>query len=877
MLTINTSARAILTIRRGLFLAIATALAVAVGASEHQPSSAAADGADDLWEVVVAVGSRREDRTLLESHSPVNVVGGRELREQGSTDLLDMLRTAAPAFNVNTQPIADGATIVRPPNLRNLAADHTLVLVNGKRRHRGAVIAWLVPKASEGAQGPDLSVIPAIALKRVEVLRDGAAAQYGSDAIAGVMNFVLKDNTSGVDLEFGYGETSEGDGERYSMAANVGLPLGAGFLSLSMEYGETGDTSRSVQRNDAAALIALGNTAVGDPAQIWGSPNVDNDLKTFFNLGVPVADAMEVYAFGSYASKQTEGGFYFRNPNNREGVYTRGDFRLVGDLTGDGSGGCPQDLSPTGRFHSDGTFDTVAFKAAHPNCFVTNELFIGGFTPSFGGDTRDYSAVVGARGELGQGLFWEVSVGAGESKVDFFIRNTINAALGPANPADFDFKPGSYIQSEQNFNLDFSKVVTPASLASDLNIAFGLEWREEEFEIVGGEPDSWERTFLNNGVRVDLQAQGFTAATNGFPGFSPDAGGVWSRTNRAAYLELDADPKDNWTVAAAVRWEDYEDFGTTTNGKLSTRLVLTEALALRGAWSTGFRAPTPGQSNAINATSKEAGAGDERALSIVATIAPTGPVGLALGGRPLTPEKSRSLSLGLVYQHDATTATADCFRIEVDDRLALSRDIELNRPDIGPDRVRNDLIGQLEDAGLTSARSWNYINYFTNDFNTVSKGCELTSDHELTMDGGVTRVRLAFNRTLTEVVKFTRNGPLDDAREIRDYETGLPKNRAIITARHSRGPLDLMARYSYYSGWYDSEEQLDFDGYGIADAALGYTADRGFVVTLGVDNFLNNYPDPNPNARTGLGNRYSQYSPAGFNGRFLYAKLAIGF
>ena len=826
-------------------------------------------------EEIVVVGSRRAGRMSSESYSPVDVVTERDLRNQGNTDVLDLLRTVSPTFSVNMQPIADGATIVRPPNLRNLAADHTLVLVNGKRRHRGAVIAWLTPKASEGAQGPDLSVIPAIALQRIEVLRDGAAAQYGSDAIAGVMNFVLKDNPEGMDLEARYGETSAGDGARYTVAANAGLPLGAGFLNLSLEYGEAGDTSRSVQRDDAAALIAAGNTAVADPAQIWGSPEIEDEIKTFFNAGLPLTERLEAFVFGNFARKETDGGFYFRNPNNREGVYTRGGRRLVGDLTG--AGNCPRDLLPEGRFYRDGVFDTRAFKLAHPDCFIMNELFPGGFTPRFGGRTRDYSLVAGLRGETESGLAAELSAGIGVSDVAFFIRNTVNAALGPGNPADFAFDPGAYVQQEKSVNLDLTYPVDMPFLASDLNVAFGLEWREEKFEIEGGEPASWERTFERNGVVVDLQSQGFTAATNGFPGFSPDTAGAWSRSHYAVYLDLEADVLDNWTLGAALRHEDYQDFGATTNGKLSTRLALTDALSLRGSWSTGFRAPTPGQSNAINATSKNAGDGRERALSIVATIAPASPVGIALGGVALRPEKSGNVSAGLVYDQDATILSFDCFRIKVKDRLALSRDIELNRPDLGADRVRADLIGQLEAAGLTSARSWNYINYFTNDFNTVTKGCEFTGSQTLETAAGITDLELALSTIDTKITDFTAGGPLDNAGEIRDYEQGLPNTRYILTARHAYGPFDLMLRYSRHGGWYDSEEGLEFGGYGLVDISADYTMDNGLTLTLGSDNLLGNYPDRNPNARSGLGNLYSQYAPAGFNGRFLYVRLGVAF
>ena len=862
-------------------LLLATALStVAPAARAQEPPDTLADP-DTVPEVmelaeIVVVGTRRGGRTAIESYSPVHVVSGANVRAQGGTDLLDLLRTVVPAFSVNAQPIADGATIVRPPSVRNLAADHTLVLVNGKRRHRGAVIAWLVPKASEGAQGPDLSVIPSIALKRVEVLRDGAAAQYGSDAIAGVMNFVLKDDRDGYQAEAGYRLTAEGDGRQAHVAVNTGLPLlGDGFLNLSAEFSEADETIRSVQRDDAAALEAAGNVHVPNPAQIWGSPNVQGDLKTFANLGIPLGDGAHLYAFGNYARKETDGGFYYRNPDHREGVYTRGAHRLVGDLTGDGSGGCPTMLDPQRDYYRNGTFLVSAFSQDYPTCFVMNQLFPGGFTPRFGGHTRDYSAVAGVRGESHSGFTWDLSGSTGTSDVDFFIRNTVNAALGPANPADLEFDPGAYRQDEANLNADFSYPLAVPALASGLDIAFGAEWRREAFRIRSGEPDSWARTFEWNGRTVDLQSQGFSAGTNGFPGFSEDTGGRWARNSAAAYLETETEVRESWTVGAAVRFEYYGDFGATTNGKLSTRAEITPNLALRGTFSTGFRAPTPGQANAINATSKNAGSGEERQVSIVATIAPSSPVGMALGGSSLKPEQSRNMSLGLVWNRAPVTATLDCFNIRVEDRLALSRDIELNRPDLGPDRVRNDLIATLESEGLTSARSWNYINYFNNDFTTSTRGCEAVGSYVFETGRGVTVLDAALSQTLTTVEEFTPGGPLADEKEIRDYEFGLPRNRSFVSLRHSAGPLDAVIRFNYFGTWYDSEEDEDFAGYGMADLSLGYRLRGSVRVTLGADNVLDAYPELNPNRFTGLGNKYSQYAPAGFNGRFMWVRVVV--
>ena len=329
---------------KALALAVAAQVAVTAGFSQ----SVAAQEETALEEVVVT-GTRREARSVFDSAAPIDVIGGEEFRNQGASDMTTLLRNSVPSYNVNNQPISDAATVVRPANMRGLASDHTLVLVNSKRRHRAAVISWLGNGVNDGAQGADISVIPSIAVKQVEVLRDGAAAQYGSDAIAGIVNFILKDYDEGGSLEAKYGQYDEGgsDEARWSVAGNIGLPFtDNGFFNASFEYGEADPTSRSVQRDDAAGLIADGNTEVANPAQVWGNPEIEDDLKTFFNMGLELSDSSEFYSFGNYASKTVTGGFYFRNPNTRGAVFSPdgGETRLVGDETGDMSGNCPTDL-----------------------------------------------------------------------------------------------------------------------------------------------------------------------------------------------------------------------------------------------------------------------------------------------------------------------------------------------------------------------------------------------------------------------------------------------------------------------------------------------------------------------------------------------------
>ena len=435
-----------------LALAISAQLALTAG---YAPV-AAAQGSEALEEVVIT-GTRREARSVYESAAPIDVISGDDFRNQGGTDMSDLIRNVVPSYNVNTQPISDAASVIRPANMRGLAPDHTLVLVNGKRRHRASVITWLGNGVSDGAQGPDISPIPAIALKQVEVLRDGAAAQYGSDAIAGVMNFILKDSSEGGSIEVKYGQFSEDDESIYSIAGNIGLPMtDRGFLNASFEYGEAEDTDRSVQRNDAAGLIAGGNTEVKNPAQIWGSPEVNDDIKVIFNFGIEISDSAEIYAFGNYAYKEVDGGFFFRNPDTRGAVFSNdsGVTRLVGDVTDDGSGACP--VVNVG--------DDAALQAvmANPDCFVFNETFPGGFTPRFGADYKDASFVAGVRGNMDNGLNYDVSGSFGWNDSDFFIYNTVNSSLGPNTPTSFD--PGDYTQTEYNFNIDLSYGLEVAAL-----------------------------------------------------------------------------------------------------------------------------------------------------------------------------------------------------------------------------------------------------------------------------------------------------------------------------------------------------------------------------------------------------------------------------
>ena len=839
-------------------------------------------------ETVAVVGTRTEPRSVTASPVPIDVIRAQDFVSQGDVDLTNQLRTVVPSFNVNTQPISDAATIVRPASLRNMAPDHTLILVNGKRRHRAAVIAWLGNGIADGAQGPDLSSIPSIALRQVEVLRDGAAAQYGSDAIAGVINFELKNARSGGSVEFRTGQFYDGnDGDPstcgplgrscnaiggraqgFTFAGNAGLPLGPeGFLNLSLEYGGTQPTNRAVQDGGTLRVIDGGNSNVRDTSRAWGTPRVDDDLKVFANFGTG-GERAEFYGHANYASKKVTGGFYFRNPNNRGNVYSvdGGETLLVGDvlMANDmGSANCPTVNVVNG------TPDPAAFAAVrdNPNCFTFHEPFAGapdgfpgGFTPQFGGDLRDFSVVAGVRGSTMTGLNWDVSVNQGQNQVQTFIFDTVNASLGPDSPTRFE--PNLLEQTETTFNADLSYA------ASDMiNVAGGAEWRNEQYHLGAGDPASW--------AIGPYGSQGFSSASNGYNGTRPENAGIWDRANVAAYGDVDVHGVDNeWSLGAAVRIEDfYDSFGTTMNSKLSGRYAFTDAFAVRAGVSSGFRAPTPGQQNVLNVTTEF----DYEIQDLInnGTIPSTSPVAALRNGKPLQPEQAINYSAGTVVDSGAFTFTADYFRINVDDRLTITRNYNLS-----PDEKTTLIAAGIAEAGNLAA-----FRFFVNDFSTRTQGIDIVSTWTPLAIGGRTTISGVYNFTDTAVTKFSQEH--FDADRVTSLTLGLPRTRWNIGVNQTEDHWTLMARLHYYGAYWDREDARSelgnamsylyplYSGKPLVDLEVGFPL-NDVTLSVGAQNIFNTYPDENPGAVAGVGNRYGQFGPFGFNGGYYYVRINYG-
>ena len=915
--------------RRVLPTAIALGLLVPAGFAPL----ALAQQADEMVEEIVTIGSRRPQRSDTDSSVPVDVISGDEFVNMGFADMDDMLKTAIPSYNVARNEISDAATIVRPANLRGLPPDNVLILVNGKRRHRSGVIAELGGSLSSGSQGADISAIPSMAIKQVEVLRDGAAALYGSDAIAGVIGFQLNDSAEGMSLEVRTGESGEGDGGLTQVQGNIGLPLGDdGFLNITGSWMEQDPTSRSLQRTDAINLLTNGNAAqkasVASPyAQVWGAPEQIDNYNIFVNSGIEVSDSLEVYAFGNYGSRETLGGFYFRNPNSRGGVYTNGSTRAVVDtnirnratgvtsncpaLTSPGSGGNGVPLNQAAV-----AADALALANLPSNCFVMNQPTPGGYTPQFGAQLKDASIVIGGRGDITPNLSYDISGSYGRNAVSFLLNNSWNPSNGPDGFVNGElqrnFDIGQNVQSETNFNIDMNYTMPVDGLASDLNIAFGGEWRDERFETLVGEKNSWVagRFAFQNVDGSNTYSDGVTPLPNlsigahGFAGFSPEQSGYWGRSNYAVYSDFEADITDSFTAGLAVRYEDFESFGDTTNFKVSGRYRLTDALAVRASYNTGFRAPTPGQENVTKLSTITV----DGELQQRGQIPPTNPIAGALGAEALKPEDSKNYSLGMVW--DVTgdiNVTVDYFNIEIKDRIAATGTINISSrgaiAGVGcPDALAagRNLALCLQEAGVPGAADLSSVSFYTNDFSTTTQGVDLVATWNLDFgDMGNGTLNAAWNWTETEV---DNAGQEVNRNRVVGLENQNPQNRGVFTYNHFLNDFRFLARLRTYDDWIDSGWSGDttsrgpnglgytincgfntdncYSGESVVDLEAAYTWNSNYTFVVGANNAFDQDAAINQNnldGTIGSGGLYAGSTPWGTEGSFYYARVRVDF
>lgn len=753
---------------------------------------------------IIVTGTRERARTQFDTLAPVDVLSGAAIQSSVSGDLSDTLAQLLPSFNVQRLPAADGQAFVRPATLRGLSADQTLVLVNGKRYHRSALLG------TRGAQAPDLASIPSAGIGRVEVLRDGASAQYGSDAIAGVINIIL-DDKPGMDAYGQYSQYYEGDGKEYQWGMRGGIALGdRGSLVFTGQYDKQEATSRTRQRADAIAFQnANPQLNVPNPVQRWGQPDQDR-ISGAVNGHYDLLDAATLYVFGTAQSGTGVTDFNWRNPADTSSVYR----------------------------------DSAAFPG-----FTFRSVYPAGFAPRFGTDFSDFQSVTGLRGDVSDRFHYDLSGSFGRSRIEYSLDESLNASLGPNSPTSFYL--GRLEQREFNLNADFVYRL-PIAMGEPVNIAFGAERRVETYQVSPGDPASYA---IGPGA-----ATGLAPNANGFPGFSPVQAGRWSQRSYAGYLDLEWRPVEMLTLGAAGRYEDFSAFGDTFNYKFAGRLEPVDGLAARITYSTGFRAPTPAQLNTRQVTQ---GLNNQLQVFNQGRLSPSDPIAVALGAQPLTPEESRTLTARLTAQTDfGLSASVDLYQIDLDDRFGQSA-------------------SQQVPASFPNPERFTAVNYFTNDFDTRTRGIDAVLSYGRQVGPGRANLSLAYNYNQTRVRSGT-SAAIGNATQRRIFEERLPQHNATGTLGYDLGRVGLLIRGRYYGPWTDvsslptGDPFQRFGSMTMFDAAVTVELTENIALRAGAENIFDTYPDEATNqANRGL--IYSRNAPYDTDGGQYYVRLGLRF
>ena len=825
-------------------------------------------------ESVVVVGTRSIGRRALQAPVPIEVVNREQLRLTGQSETGRVLQMLVPSFNFPSSTISDGTDALRPATLRGLGPDQTLVLINGKRRHKSALL-HVNSSVGRGTAGTDFNAIPSAAIERIEVLRDGAAAQYGSDAIAGVINIVLKEDIDTGDANVYWGQTYEGDGNTWIGNGNYGMKVGdSGFLNLTMEWRDRYRANRAgltgtrqydwVESNpgrppDTTLEVKDVNGNIIGEKPVWFDPREyyfnrknfrvgDSDASQkvgVYNFGLPLTNGLALYSFGSYSTRQNNSSGFYRNAKDvRRNV-----------------------------------------KAIYPD----------GFLPEINTDIEDVSIALGATwNHVSTDLNIDVGLNQGLNTFDFFVSNSLNASYGSGSPTTAD--SGGFRLSQTAFNVD---VTYPFMYQSSLvNLAGGVEFRREGYGIRGGEPVSW----FNAGLGADGAASGIQV----FPGFRPANEVNESRNNIAGYADfesyLSGQPGTGLLVGGAVRGERYSDFGATLTGKATTRYDLTDQIAVRAAGSTGFRAPLLQQlyfnniSTQFKADNNDTdGDGDTTELLPfeIGTFRNDSDTARTLNIPELKEETSVNVSGGLVVKPIQNLwLTFDAFQIDIDDRVVLSGSFKA------------DTVPALAETGVDQAQ------VFTNVAQTRTRGIDVSAGYLYGFDNeSVLHFKAAATWADTEVIgDVEAPGPiligfeevLFPERERSIIEEWQPNTRINFTVDYIIGSLTIGSALRYFGSYTvqegsgESAQRQTYSGKWLTDIQGVYQLNEALVLTLGINNFLNQLPDLNEVGQARGGTlidstgtviadspgvfRYDRRAaPFGFNGGFSYAKLSYRF
>lgn len=799
-----------------------------------------ANGSSRENDIVVVTGTRGAPRSIIESPTPIDVFTSEDLETGSQTGVFESLRYLVPSFNLPTRAGGGTATVIATGGLRGLNPDHTLVLVNGKRRHKTALINS-VSSLYNGAAGVDLNMIPASAIARIEVLRDGAAAQYGSDAIAGVINIILKDDASGGEASVSYGENFDrGDAEYLTASVNQGIALGdSGFAHLSYSYMDRDRSNRAVPIASTVNLFPLLPGGVRDPREAsidrlvtknYGNNPQRSDIFGA-NLGYELGNGVELYAFGTYGSRRSTLDWSYRNPSN------------VASLP---------------------------------------EIYPFGFRPTLTIIEDDFEAAFGARGEI-DGWDWDLSTNYGSDITDWENTNGLNPSLGPASPTFFEV--GRLISSEWVNSLDVTK---PFALegAGELQVSFGFQHRLENYKVEQGDAASWAAgTYVRPAGQVgagQLQAPGAQAT----PGFRPDDEADADRTNLNTYVELGWTPNDKLFLGAAVRYEDFDDAaGDTVIYKVNGRYEVLDWLAFRASFNTGFRAPTLAQQSYSSTTSQFRDLDGDGVAEVVLlkNLPVNSPAAIALGSTPLVPETSENLSVGFTLTpFDNFTLTVDAYQIAIDDRIAVTS--TFSPLDTRASATPGVTVGQAIQSILVSNGLSPEVSgqYYTNAIDTETKGIDVVATYRLDTDSfGDFDFNLGFNKNETEITGIIDNPPelaalgpivIFDRGKQGSITVSIPDSKVTLGTGWKMGDFAVDLRGTRF-GEYRSvnatnpASDYDVDPEWIADLEISYQVTDAFKIYAGANNIFNTYPQQiNPPGANDGSNMYNTLAPFGFTG-----------
>ncbi|CTP82234.1 ligand-gated channel [Xanthomonas translucens pv. arrhenatheri] len=783
-------------------------LASAVLAALAAPPVLAQSSTDtpSTLDTVIVTGTRVSDRTVAESQSPIDIISSEALQSTGTSELATALSRVLPSLNFPRPALTDGTSGIRPAQLRGLSPDQVLVLVNGKRRHTSAQIN-VNGSIGRGASAVDINAIPIAAIERVEVLRDGASAQYGSDAIAGVINIVLKGASEGGSLAIDHGQYSAGDGAKSQLSGDTGIGFGDGRGSVHV----AGQISQQDATNRAGPYQ-------GSAPNTGNYPGIG---ETTFVYGDPQVDATAVAANGEFRFSDHVTGYATAIASNR-------------DIT---------------------SFAFYRSRNHNGQSALLAQTYPDGYVPQIGQSSKDRSLVAGLKGSTDGGFGWDVSYNYGYNKIGFNTRNSINYSLGTYSPSSF--YDGALEYTQNIVNADFTQSLD-WGLAYPVTLSFGAEYRQEKWNQSPGEAASYTGT---------------TGGAQGFAGFSPANAVHADRHNYAVYAGLEADFTDKFSAGLTGRYEDYSDFGSKSSGKLSARYAFTDKLALRGTVASGFRAPSLAQqqyqavtSSYINANFFESG-----------TFPVDSAVAQALGAAPLKAETSLSYSLGLVLQPvERLYLTLDAYQIKIDDRILLSSNL-------------NDaaVLAQLRSLGYSNVTS---VRYFSNAADTRTRGVDLVGTYTIPFAASSLDLTASYGYSKTEITHAVEQPQaLADIGstqtilgrdEIGRLEDSFPKDKIILsgTWKLQHWDLNLAAtRYGDFTVRNSASAARDqtYAASWVVDASTSFKPSDNWTLTLGADNLLDQYPDKTANlinATYGV-LPYSNYSPYGFNGAYVYGRI----